>query len=112
MSGVTKHNDFVRKPQALADTAVLHLAPRKGANSTITPAGDRTITFTGAVAGDSGVLTWTGDGNGRSLTLGANQHAAGGDVADLVGLALNQVAKISWETHDGTNFYFWVTLVS
>ncbi len=98
-------------PQTLTDAVTIAYDVGSGVNAKVTLGGDRTLgAITGAAAGQSGTLTIIQDGTGgRALALDASQTVMAGAIADIAGMAAGAVAKIAWETHDGSDFYLWVT---
>lgn len=98
-------------PQTLTDAATITYDASNGVNAKVTLGDNRTLaSITNAAAGQSGTLTIIQDGTGgRSLTLDASQTVMAGDAADIGGMAASAIGKIAWETHDGVNFYFWIT---
>ncbi len=99
-------------PQTLTDGANISYDASSGVNAKVTLGGDRQLDdITNAAAGMSGTLTIIQDGTGgRALTLDTGYVVLAGDVADIAGMSASTVAKIAWETHDGTTFYLWVTV--
>ena len=98
-------------PQTLTDAATIAYDTANGVNAAVTITADRTL---GAIAnagnGMSGTLTVIQDGTGGwALSLNANQTDMLVTLPDIAGLAAGEVAKIAWETHNGTDFYLYIT---
>ena len=99
-------------PQTLIDQATVTYDASSGINALLTLTADRTLsTITNAPSGSSGTLTVIQDAvGGHLLTLDAGYNTAAGDVAATVDMGPNELAQLSWFTHDSVNFYIWSTV--
>ena len=99
-------------PQTLIDQATVTYDASSGINALLTLTADRTLsTITNALSGSSGTLTVIQDAvGGHLLTLDAGYNIVAGDVAATVDMGPNELAQLSWFTHDCVNFYIWSTV--
>lgn len=99
-------------PQTLVDQATVSYDSSVGINAILTLTADRTLsTITNAPSGSSGTLTVIQDAvGGHLLTLDVGYTVVAGDVAATADMGPNELAQLSWFTHDCVNFYIWSTV--
>jgi len=90
--------------QSLTDGATITWNIEDGYNATVTLGGNRTLSITNAVSGDSGTLIVKQDAVGsRTLTLPSGSKEMAGSIT--LSTAANSIDIIAW-LYDGTNYYW------
>ena len=99
-------------PQTLIDQEPLIYNSSNGINAILPLSADRTLsTITNAPSGSSGTLTVIQDAvGGHLLTLDSGYTVVAGDITATASMGPNEVAQLSWFTHDCVNFYIWSTV--
>jgi hypothetical protein len=96
------------QPQTLADGGTITFDVSKGTNAIVTIDGNGHVLRDpiNCVPGQSGTITVVQGGVGfHFISLDNNYRVIEGDLADISFLPAGLVAKIHWETHNGTTFY-------
>jgi hypothetical protein len=99
-------------PQTLIDQATVTYDASSGINALLTLTADRTLSsITNAPSGSSGTLTVIQDAvGGHLLTLDSGYTVVAGDITATANMGPNELAQLSWFTHDCVNFYIWSTV--
>ena len=103
-------NDYL-SPQTLVSGPTVSYDCSNGVNAILTLTSDCLLeNITNATAGLNGTLSIVQDSvGGHLLTLDSNYTIMNGDTVYTSGMLPNTIGKISWDTHDGVNFFLWVT---
>lgn len=103
-------NDYL-SPQTLVSGSTVSYDCSNGVNAILTLTSDCLLeNITNASAGSNGTLSIVQDSvGGHLLTLDSNYTIMNGDTVYTSSMLPNRIGKISWDTHDGVNFFLWVT---
>ena len=97
-------------PQTLTFSNPLTYDNELGQNALLNLTGDTNLnTILNTDPGSQGILTVVQQGSGTPFALGSSMTVMAGDLTNIASLPQGGIAKIAWETHNGTNFYLWVT---
>lgn len=90
--------------QTLTDGATISWAVADGYNAVVTLGGNRTLSITDAVSGDSGTLVVKQDAEGsRTLTLPSGSLEINGSIT--LSTSANSIDILGW-LYDGSNYYW------
>lgn len=105
LQSVDTPDDYVTLTDAATVSWDMNVARNK---AKVTLGGNRTLSITNALAGDSGILRVTQDGTGgRSLSFSGTFKTNGGFISTTIGAT----SLIEWD-YDGTTFFFSISQYS